>query len=262
MAKREGPSEPPTGEPAPSYTIDDLAALARVPSRTIRFYQAQKILPRPQRRGRIAVYTEDHRARLELIAQLQDRGLRIRGMKQLLAGRDQEAAVREWLGLSELLSSPWSEDRPRVVDEAEMTSLLGDRPAGTLGALLRARLVRKREDAPHGLFLPSPALLDVTLRLVDAGVSLDVLLELGPILQRGLRSTVREVVDYFVPLHHPGDPDGDAELGRAIEALRTHGAQAVGLLFAQEVERALQALLEKGVPRGRRKPASRPPRRS
>lgn len=261
MTKRDDPPGAEAAEPAPSFTVDELAAIAQVPSRTIRFYQAQKILPQPERRGRVAAYTEAHRARLELIAQLQDRGLRIRGIKQLLGGRDQEAAVREWLGLRDLFSSPWTEDRPRVLDDAEMASLLGDRPAGTLGALMRARLVRRREDAPHGLLVPSPGLLDVTLRLLDAGVSLDVLLELGPILREGLRASVRGVVDYFVSRHQPDESGSDAELRQAIEALRTHGAKAVGLLFAQEVERALQELLKEGVPRRRRRGATRSSRR-
>src|ERR1700728_2599145 len=68
---------PPGAADAPAHTIDDLAALTRVPSRTIRFYQAKGVLPRPELRGRVAYYGPAHVQRLELIASLQDRGLRI-----------------------------------------------------------------------------------------------------------------------------------------------------------------------------------------
>src|ERR1700736_252629 len=44
----------------PIYTIDQLAAVTSVPSRTIRFYQAQGALPRPHRVGRVAHYGPEH----------------------------------------------------------------------------------------------------------------------------------------------------------------------------------------------------------
>jgi len=38
------------------YTIDDLAAVSRVPSRTIRFYQSKGALQSPKIKGRVAFY--------------------------------------------------------------------------------------------------------------------------------------------------------------------------------------------------------------
>ena len=64
-----------------TYTIDQLAALTGVPSRTIRFYQSKGALPAPVRRGRKAYYGSSHVERLELIARLQDRGLQIRAIR-------------------------------------------------------------------------------------------------------------------------------------------------------------------------------------
>ena len=60
-----------------TLTIDELAAASRVPSRTIRFYQSRGALMAPEIRGRVAFYGKPHIERLKLIAQLQDRGLRI-----------------------------------------------------------------------------------------------------------------------------------------------------------------------------------------
>jgi len=239
-------------ETVTTYTIDELAAKTNVPSRTIRFYQAKQILDRPKRKGRVAAYTDEHADRLELIAKLQDRGLRIRGMKQLLGRPDADEAVKQWLGLSDKLSTPWTDDRARVMDESEMTALIGERPSGTLAAVLRAGLAERREDAPHTFLVSSPGLLDVALRLVDSGLSVDVLEQLQPILRDGLRDSAEGVVDYFVERGGLEEAGGEEDLTKALDALRTFGTQAVSIIFAQEIERTLNGLLEEGQPRKRR----------
>ena len=43
-----------------SYTIDELAAATAIPSRTIRFYQSSGVLPKPEKRGRVAFYGPAH----------------------------------------------------------------------------------------------------------------------------------------------------------------------------------------------------------
>ena len=68
----------------PGLTIDELAATSRVPSRTIRFYQSRGALMTPEIRGRVAYYGKPHLERLKLIAQLQDRGLRIDAIGDLM----------------------------------------------------------------------------------------------------------------------------------------------------------------------------------
>src|SRR5215470_19199816 len=118
------------------YTIDELATLTRVPSRTIRFYQSRGALPHPQLRGRVAYYGPEHVERLKLIGSLQDRGLRIRAIRDLLAQADKgELALNEWLGLEQQLQEPWANDRPKVVSDAELGELIGNRP-GAIAELL------------------------------------------------------------------------------------------------------------------------------
>jgi DNA-binding transcriptional MerR regulator len=249
-------AETETELPDTTYTIDELSAHSGVPSRTIRFYQAQKILDRPIRKGRVAHYTDAHAERLELIQTLQDRGLRIRGMKQLLARPDADAAVRDWLGLSAKLAEPWTGEQPRVMTEDEMADLLADRPAGTLAAIVGAGLAERPDDAPHSYFVASPGLLDVALQLLDAGVSIDVLAELEPILRDGLRTTARDVVEYVA------ESLDENELAGAIDALRTLGTSGISIIFAQEVEKTVNKLLEGGArPRSRKNRKSRRRRR-
>src|SRR5581483_4206385 len=86
------------------YTIDELATRTRVPSRTIRFYQSRGALQTPQIRGRVAYYGPAHIERLKLIGSLQDRGLSIRAIRDLLQQVDKgELSLNEWLGLEQQL---------------------------------------------------------------------------------------------------------------------------------------------------------------
>src|SRR5215471_17740244 len=108
------------------YTIDELAGVARVPSRTIRFYQSRGALMAPEIRGRVAYYGQPHVERLELIAKLQDRGLRIDAIRDLLASIDRgEVDLAEWLGVEHEVQASWSNDQPRTVSEEELYELAG-----------------------------------------------------------------------------------------------------------------------------------------
>ncbi len=64
--------------------IDDLARLSGVPSRTIRFYNTQGLLPSPLIRGRVAFYNHEHLVVLGLIQNLKEQNLPLEVIKQLL----------------------------------------------------------------------------------------------------------------------------------------------------------------------------------
>ena len=103
-------------------TIDQLAAASHVPSRTIRFYQSRGALMNPEIRGRVAYYGKQHVERLKLIAQLQDRGLRIDAIGDLMKRIDRgEVDLAEWLGVEEQVQAPWALDQARTVTEAELS---------------------------------------------------------------------------------------------------------------------------------------------
>lgn len=53
--------------------IDDLAQRAGVPTRTIRYYTQQGLLPSPKLKGRVGYYGERHLDRLRLIKELQEK---------------------------------------------------------------------------------------------------------------------------------------------------------------------------------------------
>ncbi len=57
------------------YLIQDLVAKSGVNSRTIRFYQQEKLLPEPVYHGKFAYYNDDHLVRLRLILELKKKYL-------------------------------------------------------------------------------------------------------------------------------------------------------------------------------------------
>ena len=54
------------------HTIDELAHLSGMPSRTIRFYNTEGMLPPPTMRGRVAYYDEEHLLVLRIIKELKE----------------------------------------------------------------------------------------------------------------------------------------------------------------------------------------------
>jgi DNA-binding transcriptional MerR regulator len=231
-------------EPAQAeHTIDELSALSRVPSRTIRFYQSRGALMPPQIRGRVAIYGAQHLERLKLIAQLQDKGLSIDAIRDLLASIDKgETDLAEWLGIEGELQASWANDHPRTVSEEELYELAGERRPGLIADLVRARLVERRGEV---LLLTSPALLGVAMKLEAAGVGLETALAASEILRKHLARAAKEVVDVFVE-HAASGQVGNTDVAQLFQALRPTGIEAVRVLFGREMERALRKLLESG----------------
>lgn len=226
-------------------TIDELSQASRLPSRTIRFYQSKGVLMAPVLKGRVAYYGPKHKERLELIAQLQDRGLRIDTIREIVTRLDKgEIDVGEWLGLDAQLRAPWADDRPRTVTEAQLFELAGAERPGLVADLVRVGGVERHGDV---FLVRSPALLQLAMKLEASGVDLELANDAAEILRRHLGKAAKELTDHFLA-HAPRMIEGEygGDLGRAVEALRPHGLDAVRILFAQEMQKALRHLLESG----------------
>jgi len=70
----------------PEYTLADLAKLADVTPRTIRFYIAQGLLPSPEQQGPRTTYTDEHLERLRTIKALQVAHLPLAEIRARLRG--------------------------------------------------------------------------------------------------------------------------------------------------------------------------------
>lgn len=235
------------------FSLDELAERSGVSSRTIRYYQSEGVLAPPRREGREARYNPTHLERLELVAELQSRGLKLEAIQSLLerAGKHR-TSVTEWLGIDEALRASWTDDHPATMSLAEVHQRLGKRPRRLVGELVDAGLLVREDD---GSFLaPSDALLDLTLRLLDAGVSVDISQQAAELLRRRLARAADDLVKLFEAetgrsFAGRGAPE---EVAAALDVVRPVALDAAGLIFAQELERTLRRLASTGTRRSRR----------
>ena len=235
--------EDKSAESSPEHTIDEIATVARVPSRTIRFYQARGALMPPEIRGRVAYYGEKHVERLRLIAQLQDRGLSIKAIRDLLSSIDKgETDLAEWLGVETALQTSWANDHPRTVTEDELYELAGTRRPGLLADLSRTKLLERRGDV---LLLLSPALLGVAMQLEAAGIDLDTALKGAEIVRKHVTRTANDLLELLVKRAQDGEIE-TSDAAAMFQTLRPSALEAVRVIFGREMEKALRKLLDSG----------------
>jgi DNA-binding transcriptional MerR regulator len=226
------------------YTIDQLAAKTGIPSRTIRFYQAKGVLPPPKRRGRVAFYDDTHAERLKIVAELQDKGLRLRAIRDFILTPDADAdSVQQWLGIGQRIDHAFA-DEPALLSEDQLKELL-EQPAPGAIALLRRHGVIKPDG--RGLSaryrVESPALLKIAAHCERAGISLETTLKFHEILDKHLSRAADEVVEHA--LKHMGTGFGRSckpeDVAEAVECLNpnTPGGHSTQLIFAREIRRAV-----------------------
>jgi DNA-binding transcriptional MerR regulator len=75
-----------------TFTIDDLVERTGFSRRTIRYYVQEGLLEPPAGRGRGGFYYDSHLERLGQIRELQSQGLRLRTIRERLAGSPPEPA--------------------------------------------------------------------------------------------------------------------------------------------------------------------------
>lgn len=225
------------------YTIDELAAVARLPSRTIRFYQSRGALMPPEIRGRVAFYSAGHVERLKLIAQLQDRGLRVDAIADLVGSIERgEVDLAEWLGVEQQMQTSWANDQPRTVSEAELHTLAGTNRPGVIADLTRLGLLERRGDV---FLLDSPALLGVAMKLETAGIDLATSKQAAEIIQKHTKRAVKELIDLFLDRAKGGHVELK-EPASVLQTLRPVGLEAVRVIFGRTMEDGLRKLLESG----------------
>jgi DNA-binding transcriptional MerR regulator len=223
-----------TGESVqPEWTIDELAALATLPVRTIREYQTFGILPAPRREGRIGLYGTSHLRRLQLIARLRDRGYSLAGIGDLLGNWSSGADLGDVLGLQP--------DQLVHVDEpgapATLDQLRGLLPAlvpDQLDALEATGIVERC--GPDRYCIPSPSLLQLTLDSLGAGLGPDDVIAMLRAIHQAAELVADQVLEQIGRLPADSDPEHTAAFLRRGRGLLAHG---VGRLTLHRVGRKL-----------------------
>jgi DNA-binding transcriptional MerR regulator len=223
-----------TDEP---LTIDDLARRVELPVRTIREYHTMRLLPPPERRGRLGLYHDRHIQRLRLIARLQRRGYSLAGIRDLLGAWESGTDLVTLLGVDE--SQAALDETPLWLTRAELLRRLPALQEAALGRACRIGLVR-----PHGdghFLVRSPALLGLTADWVRAGVPLDRALDLIEVLAGDLGTLAGRLAEEIVArIWEPLSAGGRAgELSDLLRRGRPMLLQGAASMLADRIGAAL-----------------------
>ena len=134
----------------PRYALTELADLAGVTPRTVRFYLSQGLLPSPGATGPGVKYSEEHLDRLRLIRRLQREHLPLAEIRTRLSGLDGEDVARA----VQLADEPGTE--PLDAADTALDYVRRLLSPGRQAAPLLARATMAAE-APPPLYVTTPA---------------------------------------------------------------------------------------------------------
>ena len=236
-----GMTEPTAEATSVAFSVEQLAAAAQTTVRNVRAYQDRGLLPPPQRRGRVGIYSAKHLARLRLIGQLLERGYTIASIRELLEAWEQGRDLAHVLGLDEAIHGPGQPEVAARLEFGELQNLFGEALDDAL--IERAQALGLLEFAGDHLRVPSPRLLAAGVELHRAGIPLPVLLdELAAIrghIEQVSTGIVRMIVAQLV------NPQLQAPLPHAREL---EGLSAQLLQLRPLVEQVVEAELARGLP--------------
>jgi len=161
------------------YRIDDLAREAGTTTRNVRVYQESGLLPRPQRRGRVAIYTDKHLNQLQAVVRLLSEGFTVKHILKFISGLQRGEDLVQVLDLSDLgdlVTSPWSKPESQTMTREQLEVKLG-----ALDAMLLKRLttngVIQPTDEPESYLVPDRRVIDDFAELISRGMPLAVILK-------------------------------------------------------------------------------------
>ncbi|MEU8852496.1 MerR family transcriptional regulator [Streptomyces sp. NPDC048564] len=170
------------------YRMEELARLAGITARTLRFYRERKLIPPPRREGRIAWYDDHHLARLRTISALLERGHTLNGIAELADALDHGRDVADLLG-----AAPTEEEPVRLTPEELAARFEGQvTPENLAAALDLGYLGTDGGEIVH----ISRRLLDVSSALVREGIPLTEVLAAG----KQVREHVDDLAEMFAEL--------------------------------------------------------------
>lgn len=215
-------------------TIDELSQASGVTTRTIRFYSQEKLVPPPADfRGRVALYGQEHLARLRLIKTLKDKYLPLELIRKVIASPGKLAFVQEKL----------------LTLDSTVFELLGYKPATLTQKRLaqRSRLSEQEISKLTGLGFLFPSSTETGPRF--SADDLDTVIRLKELAKLGLTpeelvfipKTLQKLTDTFVDTahekFHAAFAHKPAEARSAIEAAVKANKELFSLVYQQAFRR-------------------------
>jgi DNA-binding transcriptional MerR regulator len=185
-----------------TYKIDELTQLSGIPSRTIRFYNTQGLLPAPLMRGRIAYYNQDHLLVLNVIKELKEQqNLPLEVIKQLLEIRAQHGDVQMNLALKQRLLRPLTSGGAEVQLSKEALMQQTGTVEARIDELTSQGLLFPAQIKGQPVFSGDDVLL---LQLYDGLEQLGLPIALPALIRFQLRQLVRSEIAAFEQHLQPG----------------------------------------------------------
>lgn len=236
------------------YRIDDLAREAGTTTRNIRGYQDRGLIPRPIRRGRIAVYSDQHLERLKVINDLLRKGFTMSHIGEFFARVQRGDDLATALGLRELVTEPFSRPQELVVDAAELRTRLRTRDPALLKRLITSGLLAPVGDTspPKQYVIKDVETIGAYTEMMDIGIPLPWILSLQEKLDADMDRAAQTLVTAGREAITEGRfdgwiPESDEESDWAAEfinALRHTGRLAAQNTLIRSLNKELQRQVE------------------
>ncbi len=225
--------EPHVHSDTSEWTIDELARIVDLPSRTIREYQTLGILPAPRRQGRAGLYGTTHVRRLDLISRLRDRGHSLAGIGDLIGNWSAGADIAEVLGLeADQLVHVDEPGAPATLEQ--LVKLLPTIVPSRIDDLVETGIVERCQ--PDAFCIPSPSLLHLTIDAINLGIAIDDVLALLHTIRRSAQSVADSAIEQLDRIPTDADPDATRAFLQRSRGLLSHG---VGRLTLHNIGRNL-----------------------
>lgn len=169
------------------YTVDELAGATGLTVRTTRYYAGLGLLPPPQRRGRLAYYSDAHRARLDLIRALQEHGFTLTAIEGYLRRLPGDAGVED-LALQRAMLTSWG-GLGEPLTRRQLASRAG-RPLDETTLLQLEKVSAVRRDGDR--YWPLPG-FEVALEMTDLGIPADSMEEASQAINRHMDELADEL---------------------------------------------------------------------
>jgi DNA-binding transcriptional MerR regulator len=209
--------------------------------RNVRAHQSRGLLPPPEVRGRTGYYGPEHVERLRLIKELQTEGLKLEGIKRLLA--DPGARLLALRRAADEAPEP-----PAVVSADELRERL---PLGKGDDLRKAVELGILVPLGDGAFeVTSPALLAAAEEVVARGITLSHALAMLESVTSHSHAIAREFVQLFLddvwrPFADAGMPEERwDELADSLQHVRPLAGQALLAVFRRAMDEEVAATFD------------------
>ncbi|MBX5449061.1 helix-turn-helix domain-containing protein [Thermogemmatispora sp.] len=182
-------------------SIDELSQVTGIPSRTIRFYNTQGLLPPPHKRGRVAYYSGEHVRVLTLIKELKEQhNLPLDLIRQLLEIRAQHGEIQMNLALKQRVLRPLASSGQEIhFSREQLLEQTGISP-GFLEELLQLELLFPMKDGEELSFTGDDLLLiELYRRLTELGLPLALVTLMRFHLRQLVRSEIAAFEQYLLP---------------------------------------------------------------